>query len=312
VREVDQVIIGAGPAGLTAGLYAGRYRLRTVCFEKMMPGGQIMLTPTIENFPGFPGAMATDELVSRMRAQAADVGVEFITDEVEDIVPREGAHAGYEVRGREHALYAKTIILACGAQPRRLGVAREEQLIGRGVSYCGTCDGPLYRGKDVVVVGGGDRAVEDALFLSAYCTKVTLVHRRQGFRASAILLEKIKAHPKIELVLDSVVERITGEERVEGVAVKNTLTGASSIISCSGLFIFVGIVPNTGFLKERIALDEAGYIITDSHLAASRAGVFACGDCRQKGLYQVVTACGDGAQAVYAAHKYLLELPSRA
>ncbi|MCX5715080.1 MAG: thioredoxin-disulfide reductase [Candidatus Omnitrophica bacterium] len=300
----DLIIIGAGPAGLTAALYAGRYRMNTVVLEKLACGGQIIFTPTIENFPGFPGGIATDELIEQMKNQVADVGVKIESDEVLEISQASGS---FTVVTKDNTLSAKTIIISAGAQTKHLGVEGEDRLAGRGVSYCGTCDGPLFKNKDIVVVGAGDRAIEDALFLTSHARKVSIIHRRNELRASRILQEKARSNLKIEFVLDSVVEEILGKARVEAVRIKNLKTNRISEIICQGVFIFVGIKPSTDFLKGFIQLDESGFIITNDEMATSRSGIFACGDCRKKTLYQVVNACGEAAVACYAANKYLVE-----
>jgi thioredoxin reductase (NADPH) len=216
--------------------------------------------------------------------------------------------AVYEVKTKERTHQTKSIIIATGAQPKRLGVEGEERLIGRGVSYCGTCDGPLFRDKEIVVIGAGDRAVEEAIFLSGYAKKVTLVHRRNELRASGILQEKAQKNPKINFVLESVVEEIIGQNRVEGLKIKNAKTESLNTIACQGVFIFVGIKPNTDFIKNQLHLDESGYIITDQNLKTSRESIFASGDCRKKSLYQVISACSEGATAADSAQKYLLKL----
>jgi thioredoxin reductase (NADPH) len=188
-----------------------------------------------------------------------------------------------------------------------LGIKAEERLIGRGVSYCGTCDGPLFKGKEIAVVGGGDRALEEAVYLSGYAAKVTLIHRRPEFRASEVLAEKAKINPKVNFILESVVEEILGETKVEGLKIKNLKTNQMLELSCAGVFIFAGIKPNTNFLQDFLNLDKEGFVITDGEMQTSRLGVFACGDCRRKSLYQVITACSDGAVAAASAHKYLLK-----
>lgn len=302
----DLIIIGAGPAGLTAGLYAGRYRLNTLIIEKMVVGGQILLSSSIENFPGFPGGIPTEELISRFKKQVDELGLNIETADVFEINNSESA--SYTVKTENKTFQTKTIIVATGAHWKRLGVEGEERLIGKGVSYCATCDGPLFRNKEIAVVGGGDKAIEEAIFLSAYASRINLIHRRQGFRAAEILLEKAKSNPKINFILDSKVEEILGPNRVEAVKVKNILTGALSKISCQGIFIFIGIQPNTGFLKNQLKMNEMGFIITDEQMRTSRDGIFACGDCRAKSLYQVINASGEGAVAAHAAHSYLLNI----
>jgi thioredoxin reductase (NADPH) len=305
----DVVIIGAGPAGLSAALYAGRFRLNAVVLEKMSPGGQIVISSTIDNYPGFPGGLATQDLIDKFIKQVEDVGVKIQSEEVLEIEKSfklKTPH--YNIRTSERSYETKCIIIATGAQSKRLGAQGEEELIGRGVSYCATCDGPLFKNKEVVVVGGGDRAIEEALFLTSYAKKVTIVHRRKELRASKILVEKARINPKISFVLDSVLEKISGVDRVEDITVKDVLSETQSYISCQGVFIFVGIIPDTKFLKGLIQLDDAGFIVTDQELKTSSEGVFACGDCRKKSLYQVITACAEGATAADCVHKYLLNL----
>ncbi|MFA6383755.1 MAG: thioredoxin-disulfide reductase [Candidatus Omnitrophota bacterium] len=305
---LDLIIIGAGPAGLTAGLYAGRYRMSAVILEKLSPGGQIMLSPDIHNFPGFPGGVTTTELIDRMKKQVDDVGVKIEDSQVTGIesVVEEGRN-GFIVRGADNkVMAAKTVIIATGATWKHLGVPGEEKMIGRGVSYCGTCDGPLFRNKDIIVVGGGDRALEDALYLTAYASSIRLVHRRQGFRAAKILEEKVRSDPKITLVLDSVVEEINGTAKVESVRIKNVKTGADTTQPCQGVFIFVGIAPSAVFARDMVKTDETGFIVTDEAMQTTVPGIFAAGDCRRKSLYQVINGCGDGAVAAHAAHSYLI------
>jgi len=303
----DLVIIGAGPAGLTAGLYAGRFRFKALILEKMSVGGQIILSSAIENFPGFPGGIATYELIEKISQQVREVDVSVENSEALEIIPSEQLPDPiYNIKSSQGNYQARSIIIASGAQSKRLGVEGEEKLIGRGISYCGACDGPLFKNKDIIVVGGGDRAIEEALFLSGYARKVTVVHRRQQLRASKILEEKARLNAKINFVLDSVIEKITGTDRVAGVEIKNVATGALSTLSCEGIFIFVGIIPNTNFLRNLLQIDDSGFIITNQNLETSLPGIFACGDCLKKSLYQVVNACGEGAVAADAAHKYLL------
>lgn len=303
----DLVIIGAGPAGLTAALYAGRFRLNAVILEKINIGGQIVASPAIDNFPGFPGGVSTHELIERLKKQADEVGVAIMMEEAQEITPHvdvNGRHV-YKVKIYDKILETKSIIIATGAQPKKLGVAGEDRLIGRGVSYCGTCDAPLFRDKEVVVVGGGDRAIEEAIFLASYARKVSVVHRRQEFRASKILEEKVKANHKINFILDSVIEEIVGQNRVEAIKIKNTKTNDVVNFACDGVFIFVGIRPNTEFVKNLLNINDAGFIITQPDLKTSRQGIFASGDCLEKSLYQVVNACSEGAVAADSAYKYV-------
>lgn len=301
----DLIIIGAGPAGLAAAIYAGRFKLDTLVFEKLSVGGQILLSPSIENYPGFPEGVSTFELIDKFKRQVFDLGLKIEEEEALEISP---SGKFYQVRTQGRTFEAKALIIASGAKPKRLGVKGEDKLIGKGVSYCGTCDGPLFKNKDILVVGGGDRAIEDAIFLSNYAKSIHLVHRRDAFRAAQILVDKLKSDPKIKLVVDSVAEEINGDNKVTGARVKNLKTLKESTIACDGVFIFVGITPDTGLVKNLLEKDEFGFIITDQAMHTSRAGIFACGDCVKKSLYQVVNACGEGAAAADSAHKYLLKL----
>ncbi len=301
----DLIIIGAGPAGLTGAIYAGRFKLDTLVFEKMSAGGQILLSPSIENYPGFGEGVSTFELMDKFKKQVADLGLSIRDQEVLEVIP---SGKFYQVRAQGESFEAKAVIIASGAKSKRLGVRGEDKFIGRGVSYCGTCDGPLFKDKDIVVVGGGDRAIEDAIFLANYAKSIHLVHRRAEFRAAKILVDKLESNPKVKLVLDSVVEEVTGESKVSAVKIRNVKTLKESTICCEGIFIFVGIIPDTGFVKNLLETDKFGFIITDRTMRSSREGIFACGDCVSKSLYQVVNACGEGAVAADSAHKYLLKL----
>jgi thioredoxin reductase (NADPH) len=296
----DLVIIGAGPAGLTAALYAGRSRLKTLVLEKMGVGGRILLTDTIENFPGFVDGIATQDLIKNMETQARGLGVEIVLEEVQEI---DCKAKSIKTNAKTHA--ASAIIIATGARPRKIGVAGEEQLTGRGVSYCATCDAPLYKEKNVVVVGGGNAVAEEALYLARFAKQVNIIHRRRDLRASAILQERLKANNKINFFLSSVIKEIIGSNKVEAVRIKDVNTSHEKDFSCDGVFVYIGYDPETGFLKSKLDLDEAGFIITQEDMSTSYAGLFACGDCRKKSLYQVITACADGAIAADSAYKYI-------
>jgi thioredoxin reductase (NADPH) len=305
--DYDLVIIGAGPAGLTAALYAGRYRLKTAFLEKMSAGGQILLSPAIENYPGFPDGISTEELIARFKQQAEHVGITMVTEEVVSLEERSASGSkGYTVKTTEREYSTRCVVIASGAQPKRLGIEGEDQFTGRGVSYCGTCDGPLFRNRDVVVIGGGDRALEEALYLAEYAKRVTLIHRRNELRASKIIVEKARQNPKVGFIFESTVQAIRGEKRVGSVEVQHVKNGTLSSFSCEGVFIFVGITPHTSFAKGFVSTDEAGFIITDEDMHTSKEGIFACGDCRKKSLYQVVNACAEGALAAFSTHGYLL------
>ncbi|MCX5703828.1 MAG: thioredoxin-disulfide reductase [Candidatus Omnitrophica bacterium] len=295
----DLIIIGAGPAGLTAALYAGRSRLDTLVLDKMVVGGRILWSENIENFPGFPGGISTQDLASRMEEQVKDLGVKIELEEVLDIDCESKT-----VKTGTQAYTAKIIIIAVGARPRKLTVPGEDKLVGHGVSYCATCDGPLYKEKNVVLVGGGNAAAEEALYLARFAKQVTVIHRRNDLRASAILQERLKENKKINFILSSLVTRISGSNKVESIMIKDLNTAQERIVSCDGAFVCIGYEPDTDFVKNKLKVDEAGFIITDENLATSQGGIFACGDCRKKSLYQVITACGDGAQAADSAYKY--------
>lgn len=295
----DLIIIGAGPAGLTAALYAGRSRLNTLVLERMLAGGRILLTETIENFPGFL-SVSTQELTSKMTEQIKQLDVKIESKEVLDVDCKSKV-----VKTQKNNYSAKSIIIATGAKPRKLGVPGEDKLTGKGVSYCATCDGPLFKDKTIAVVGGGNAVAEEALYLARFAKTVHVIHRRDALRASSILQEKLKENKKINFILNSLVGEVCGVNKVESVKIINKATKKEEVLSCDGVFVYIGYDPDTGFLKNKLNLDESGFIMTDENLATSEAGVFACGDCRRKSLYQVVTACADGAIAADSAYKYL-------
>ncbi|MCX7926987.1 MAG: thioredoxin-disulfide reductase [Candidatus Omnitrophica bacterium] len=303
----DVIIIGAGPAGLTAALYCGRYRMRTLLLEKMVVGGQILLSASIENFPGFPQGVVTAELIERMKKQIENLNIFEKNAEATGINIKQ--HEGYPlftVNTTEGDFQAYSLIIATGAHWKRLGVPGEQRFIGKGVSFCGTCDAPLFRKKEICVVGGGDKAIEEAIFLSGYASKVTVIHRRATLRAIEILQEQAKAKPNISFIFNSVVTEIKGDNTLEGVYIRSLNTEEKTFISCQGVFIFIGIQPNTEFLKGIIDLDDSGFVKVNSRKQTSCAGIFACGDCIEKHLYQVITACAEGAEAAHSAHNYIL------
>lgn len=299
----DLLIVGAGPAGLTAALYAGRSRLKTLMLEKIGVGGRILMTEVIENFPGFVDGIHTVDLIKRMQEQVKNLGVNIALEEVLEIDCKLKS-----VKTNAGTYSADAIIIATGAHPRKLGVPGEDKLTGRGVSYCATCDGPLYRDKFVVIVGGGDAMAEEALYLTRFAKSVNIIHRRDQLRASAILQEKLKENKKINFNLSYLITEIIGSGKVEAVKTKDLNISQEKIIPCDGIFIYVGHIPDTAFVKDKLRLDEVGFIITGEDMSTSQDGIFACGDCRKKTLYQVVTACGDGAVAADSAYKYLSKL----
>ena len=304
----DAIIIGAGPAGLAAALYAGRAGLRTLLVDGRGPGGQAALCDNLENYPGVPGRITGMELIERMQGQAETFGAALETVEVEGIDA--GADRAFTVRmagGESRTTH--TVILASGASPRRLGCPGEEEFTGRGVSYCATCDAAFFRDKEVIVVGGGDTAAQEALFLTRFCRKITLVHRRDRLRAVSLLRERVEnAGEQVELMLKSVIVEIGGEGTVTGVVVRDVDTRETRDVACDGVFVFVGFIPASGFIKGFVAMDEAGWVIADEEMRTSVPGVFACGDLRQTPLRQVVTACADGAIAAQSALHYVENL----
>ncbi|MDD2421173.1 MAG: thioredoxin-disulfide reductase [Heliobacteriaceae bacterium] len=299
----DVLIIGAGPAGLTAGMYAARSGLRTGVFEGIIPGGAVVSTALIENYPGFAEPIAGAELMLRFLAQAQRFGVDLITENVLQTGLR--GHLK-RVETAEKVRYARAVIIAGGAKARRLGVPGEERFTGRGVSYCATCDGALFRDKKVVVVGGGNAAVEEALYLTRLAAEVVLIHRRDQLRAVKLLQERAFAEPKLRFSWDTVVEEIGGNQAVELVRVRNVKTGVITEIPCDGVFVYIGYSPALEYLAGQVAKTPEGYIAVDATMATNVPGVFACGDIRNTPLRQVATAVGDGAIAAAAVDKYLV------
>jgi len=308
-ESYEIVIIGGGPAGLTAGLYACRARMKTLLLEKALCGGQILVTDTIENFPGFPEGIKGPDLAEWMFKQASHAGLEVKALEVAKVASKKGSQPLFSIdaTGAE-TIETLSIIIASGANWNALGIPGEKELTGRGVSYCATCDGPLFKGKEVVVIGGGDTAIEDALFLTKFAGKVTVVHRRGRLRATKILQERALANSRIEFSFNSVATAISGTKRCEGVTVKDVNTGAEHTIKASGVFVLIGMSPNSGFAKGVVTMDEKGYIVCDDDMKTSADGIFACGDVRKKSLRQVVTAAGDGATAAFSAQHYVERL----
>lgn len=304
----DIIIIGGGPAGLTAGLYARRAGMEAVLLERYLPGGQMLLTERIDNYPAFPDGVTGLELAERMKEQACGVGLVIEQNNVVEIKEEKGkefkkifkimTESGEEYRGI-------SVIFATGATWKHLDVPGEEKFTGKGVSYCATCDGPMFRNKKVVVVGGGDKAVEEGMYLTKFASEVTLIHRRDSLRAAKILQGHLKKSDNMKLCLNSLVTSIEGEKAVESVKIKNTRDDSEKDIPCQGVFIFIGIKPNSVLLKNKVKTDERGYILTDSDMNTSSHGIFACGDVCKKTLQQVVVATGEGAQAAVSAQRYV-------
>ena len=300
----DTIIIGAGPAGMTAALYAARSNLKVALLERGIPGGQMNNTADIENYPGYAN-ISGPELAEKMFEPLENLGVEHLFGLVEKIEDRGDFK---EIITEDERFEAKTVIVASGANHRHLGVPGEEDYNSRGVSYCAVCDGAFFRNEDLLVVGGGDSAVEEAIFLTRFAKSVTIVHRRDELRAQKVLQDRAFANEKIRFVWDSVVESIHGDERkVTGVTFKNVKTGETSQADFGGIFIYVGLDPVSEFAADLGITDEAGWILTDHQMKTSIAGIYAVGDVRQKDLRQITTAVGDGAIAGQEAYKYITE-----
>ncbi len=295
-------IVGGGPAGLTAGLYSSRSRLKTLLIERGVIGGQIANADRVDNYPGFPRGIPGLELAGLIHQQAVNYGLETLSGEVTRLVPRRGENI---VSTTEGDFTAQAVIIAGGSQIRKLDVPGESEFQGKGVSYCATCDGPLFRDKTVAVVGGGDTALTDALYLSRFASSIKVIHRRNELRASRLLQEKARAEPKIEFVWDSVVTEIKGGKLVAELVLKNTRSGKASSLVVGGVFVAIGLVPNTGYLRGVLPLDEQGYIIADGLMATGVAGIFAAGDIRHSPVKQAVVAAGEGAVAALSAEKFI-------
>mgnify|MGYP000549195803 CR=1 FL=1 len=308
-ERYDLLIIGSGPAGLAAAIYAQRARLSTLIIEKeYISGGQVVNTYEVDNYPGLPGINGY-ELGVKFREHADQLGAKFLTAEVKDIIIEE---TGKRIVTSEGDYQAKAVILAMGAVHRELGVPGEKELAGMGVSYCATCDGAFFRGRTVVVVGGGDVAVEDAIFLARGCEKVYLVHRREELRAAKSLQERLFACENVEVIWNTVVEEINGEDHVESVKLYNVKTGENRHMDMDGVFVAVGILPNSQIVRGLVDLDEGGYILAGEDCVTSLKGVFAAGDIRKKPLRQIVTAVADGANAITSVQEYIMSAGNQA
>lgn len=294
--QTDLLIIGAGPAGCSAAIYAVRAGLKTVIAGGTIPGGQLLQTNEIENYAGFVNPVGGFEMMDAMHKQCKRLGVEFTSEEVAKI---EGEKTPFTVTCTSGKVYqAASIVIATGAKARWLNLPEEEKLRGKGVSACATCDGFFMRGKNVCVVGGGNTAFEDALFLAQFCPKVYLVHRREGFRAEQVTVEQARKNPKIEFVLNAVPEKILGDDAVTGLRVKNVQTGETKDLSVSGVFVAIGAVPQTDFLKDSlVALSDSGLVLADERTHTTIEGIFAAGDCADKYYRQAIIAAGSGAKA---------------
>jgi len=304
VEKYDVAIIGAGPAGLSAAIYAARGGLKTIVFEKGLIGGQIVVTADVENYPGFEETLSGFEIMEKMRLQTLKFNAVIREESVKGIA-FEGLCKVIETDENQYRV--KSIIIATGAHPRKLNVPGEEKFTGRGVSYCATCDGALYRNKIVAVNGGGDSAVEEALFLTRFAEKVYIIHRRDSLRAVHAIQERAFKNPKIEFIWDTVVQEVNGDKQVESLTLFNKKNNEVTQLPVHGLFIYVGIIPNNDLFESRITLDTQGFIITNDDMETNIPGVYAAGDIRKKLLRQVVTATADGAIAAFAAEKWIVE-----
>jgi len=304
MADYDVIIIGSGPAGLTAAIYAGRALVKTLVVGGRLSGGQLMLTTGVENFPGFSEAVQGPDLMTEIRKQAERFGAEIVNEDAESV---DFSTKPFKVSAGNKVHTAKAVIIATGSSAKWLGLPSETTMRGKGVSSCATCDGYFFRGKKVVVVGGGDTALEEALFLTKYATEVVVVHRRGELRASKILQRRAMSNEKIRFAWNSVVQEILGEQKVEGVKLRNVTTGEISIATCDGVFVAIGHDPNTGIFTRQIALDDKGYILTQQRTKTSVEGVFVAGDVHDYRYRQAVTAAGEGCRAAIDALTYIEE-----
>jgi len=300
----DVIIVGSGPAGLTAAIYSGRALLKTLVIAGAVPGGQLMLTTEVENFPGFEQPILGPDLIQRMRKQAERFGAKFVQEDAIDV---DFKTRPLKIKTSGGTYESNAVIIATGASAKWLGLESETRLRGKGVSSCATCDGFFFRGKDTVTVGGGDVAMEDTIFLTKFVNHATVVHRRDQLRASKILQERAFKNPKISFVWDSVVEEILGQQKVEGVQVKNLKTGKQDVLKCDGVFVAIGHQPNTAIYQRQVELDQKGYIVPGKGTATSVEGVFAAGDVVDFHYRQAATAAGNGCRAAMDAEHYLEE-----
>jgi thioredoxin reductase (NADPH) len=305
-RTYDVVIIGSGPAGYTAALYAARASMKVLVFQGFESGGQLMLTSDVENYPGYKDGVMGPEMMDDFEAQAARFGAEMRPDNVERVDFSERPFKAW-AEDEDEPVFARAVVIATGAKAKWLGLESEQQLMGKGVSGCATCDAFFYRGKKVAVVGGGDTAMEEAGVLAKFADEVVLIHRREEFRASKIMLQRAENNPKITFMTDTVVEEILGEDSVEGVRVKNTKTGEEQTVEVSGFFAAIGHAPATGLFEGQVEMDEGGYILQKENTMTSVPGVFAAGDVSDTRYRQAVTAAGDGCKAAIDSERWLEE-----
>ncbi len=306
----DLIIVGAGPAGLTTAIYTARAMFSTLILEKVGSGGQMALTHNIENYPGFPDGINGYDLSMKMEEQAKKFGTEFEYASVTNVHYLDDKKY-FEVETEGNNYYAKSVLIASGVHPRKLEIPGEDKFYGRGISFCATCDGAFYKGKEVAVIGGGESAVEEALFLTRFATKVTIIHRRDEFRASKLSQDRARKNPRIEFIMDTVAEEVVGEDKLEGLRLLNKKTGEKTFFKVDGVFIFIGQLPNTAMVSDAVK-DEEGFIVVDEKMCITRPGLFAAGDCCQRPLKQVATAVGDGTLAAHWIELFLEGLEDEA
>ena len=306
MNKSELVVIGGGPAGLTAAIYASRALIETLVIEKMLPGGQPALTTYIENYPGFPEGVSGVEFAQRLESQAEKFGAKIITSKpVSRVIQVEDV---FQIETEDETFLAEAIIVATGTSPRKLDIPGEKEFVGRGISYCAICDGAFYKDKVVAVVGGGDSAVDEAIYLTRFASKVYLIHRRAQLKAEKILQERAFSNPKISFIWDTVVKSIEGNKKVEKLRLLNVKNQEEMELGVDGIFVYMGSIPNSSIVKDLMQLGENGYIITDAMMRTNVPGIFAAGDVRNTVLRQLATAVGDGAIAANSAEKYLREI----
>lgn len=305
MTDENVVIIGSGPAGLTAALYTAREDFKPLIISGTSAGGQLLLTTTVENYPGFPDGVLGPDLIEFMRKQAEKFGARFADGDVKDI---DMSSRPFKIETSNGTYTAKSIVIATGASARWLGIESEKKFIGKGVSSCGTCDAPFFKNKNVIVVGGGDTAMEDSNFLTKFANSVTIVHRRNEFRASKIMQERTLSNPKIKVIFDTTIEEILGDTKVSGVKLRNVKTNETTTMPIDGVFMAIGYTPNTSFLSGKLAMDEQGYIKTNDEVKTDIEGVFAAGDVADRKYRQAITASASGAKAALEVREYLFKI----
>ncbi|OQA57094.1 MAG: Thioredoxin reductase [Candidatus Omnitrophica bacterium ADurb.Bin277] len=299
----DAVIVGGGGAGLSAAIYTARANLSTLLLERLMPGGQIASTDLVENYPGFPEGILGPEIARRMESQAVKCGARIGYEDVKRILPQENSHFIIETAANRYQ--TRAVILAMGSSFRMLGLPNEKELIGKGVSYCATCDGAFFKGKELVVVGGGDSALQEGIFLTKFASRVSIVHRRDKLRASPVLQERARSNVKIHFIWDTVVDKIEGSGKVESVTLRNVKSQVTENLKTDGVFVFIGHDPNSGLVKGLVEIDNHGYVLADNGYKTSVPGIFAAGEVRRGSVRQLIAACGEGCGAALALQNYL-------